>query len=158
MKSLISLVMAIFMLSTFTFGQKLMPDKVPANVKQAFMKENPKAMESAWRMANDNYQVMFTLNGVKHAAKFDKNGQWVDKEERINLANLPKEITASIAKNFAGFKVYEAEKVETPSKGVLYNVGLEKGTEFKEVHFSTAGDILDQMAKKTKSEWGKDND
>jgi hypothetical protein len=101
---------------------------------------------------------MFNVGGTKHAAKFDKNGQWIDKEERINLANLPKEISASIAKNFAGFKAYEAEKVETPGKGILYNVGLEKEKEFLEVHFSLKGDILDKVSKTSKSEWGKDND
>jgi hypothetical protein len=158
MKTVSAIIFTIFLLPTLTFSQKIMTDKVPASVTQAFMKEYPKAMESGWRMVNENYQVMFTLDGVKHAAKFDKSGQWVDKEERINLANLPKEITAAISKNFVGFKAYEAEKVETPSKGILYNVGLEKEKEFKEVHFSKTGEILEQMAKKTKSEWGKDND
>jgi hypothetical protein len=158
MKTMISLILTIFFLSSVSFTQKLTPDKVPANVKQAFMKEYPKAMEPGWKMTNEIYQVMFTLNGIKHAAKFDKGGQWVDKEERIALANLPKEVTATIAKSFAGFKAYEAEKVETPSKGMLYNVGLEKEKEFLEVHFSLKGDVLDKVSKATKSEWGKDND
>jgi hypothetical protein len=157
MKTLISLIMMICLIAA-GYGQKITPDKVPANVKKAFTKEYPKAMEPGWRLANDTYQVMFTLNGIKHAAKFDKTGQWVDKEERINLKDLPKEVTASISSNFAGFKAYEAEKVETPAKGMLYNVGLEKEKEFLEVHFSIKGEVLDKMSKKTKSEWGKDND
>jgi hypothetical protein len=158
MKTISSLIMMTFFLSSICFAQKVMPDKVPANVKHAFVKEYPKAMETGWRMDKDTYQVMFNLNGIKHAAKFDKNGKWIDKEERINLANLPKEVTASIAKNFAGFKTYEAEKVETPDKGILYNVGLEKDKEFLEVHISLKGDVLDKMSKTSKSEWGKDND
>jgi uncharacterized protein YxeA len=158
MKKVISLILMILFVSSLSFTQKVMTDKVPANVKQAFAKEFPKAMEPGWKMDNNIYQVMFNLNGVKHAAKFDKSGQWVDKEERIDLANLPKEVTASIAKNFAGFKAYEAEKVETPVKGSLYNVGLEKGKEFMEVHFSLKGDVLDKVSKTMKSEWGKDND
>ena len=150
MKTLISVILMIIFLSTTSFAQKMMPDKVPANVKQAFMKEYPKAMESGWRMAKDDYQVMFSLNGNKHAAKFDKNGQWVDKEERIALKDLPMEITSAISKNFTGFKAYEAEKVETPVKGMLYNVGLEKEKEFLEVHFSLKGDILDKMSEEDK--------
>jgi hypothetical protein len=157
MKKLISLIV-ILSLPLISFAQKVTPDKVPATVKQNFMKEFPKAVEAGWRMDNENFQVLFTSNGVKHSAKFNKNGQWIDKEERIELANLPKEVTASISKNFAGYKAYEAEKVETPSKGILYNVGLEKGKEFLEVHFSLKGDILDKVAKSKKSEWGKDND
>jgi len=126
MKTVNSLIVTLVMLSSICFSQKLMTDKIPANINQAFAKEFPKAMEPNWRMDKDTYQVMFMLSGTKHAAKFDKTGQWIDKEERINLSNLPKELTESIAKNFSGYKAYEAEKVETPAKGVLYNVGLEK--------------------------------
>ncbi|MGA3014127.1 MAG: PepSY-like domain-containing protein, partial [Bacteroidales bacterium] len=104
MKTLISLIVMILILSSVSFAQKVTPDKVPAVVKQAFSKEYPKAIETSWRMYDNNYQALFNLNGVKHAAKFDKNGQWIDKEERIDLSNLPKEVTASIAKNFAGYK------------------------------------------------------
>ena len=157
MKTLMAIIMTVCLLPV-SFAQKLTPDKVPANVRKAFMKEYPKAMEPGWRMANDTYQVMFTQNGKKFAAKFDKTGQWVDKEERISLKDLPAEVTASISKNFAGFKAYEAEKVETPNKGMLYNVGLEKEKEFQEVHFSLNGEVLDKVSKTMKSEWGKDND
>jgi hypothetical protein len=158
MKALNSLIVMILLLSSISFAQKVTPDKVPAVVKQAFMKEYPKTIETGWRMYDKNYQVMFNLNGVKHAAKFDRNGQWIDKEERIDLANLPKEVTAAIAKNFSGYKAYEAEKVETPNKGVLYNVGLEKEKAFLEVHFSIKGEVLDKVAKDTKIQWGEDND
>jgi uncharacterized protein YxeA len=158
MKTLISLIVMILILSSVSFAQKVTPDKVPAVVKQAFSKEYPKAIETSWRMYDNNYQALFNLNGVKHAAKFDKNGQWIDKEERIDLSNLPKEVTASIAKNFAGYKAYEAEKVETPNKGLLYNVGLEKEKAFLEVHFSIKGEVLDKVAKDTKIQWGEDND
>lgn len=158
MKKLNVLILILVFFSSLTFAQKVTPDKVPANVKQAFLKEYPKAMESGWRVDNETYQVFFNVNGVKHAAKFDKDGKWIDKEVRINLAELPKEVTASIAKNFAGYKSYEAEKVETPNKGTLYNVGLEKEKEFMEVHFSLKGEVLDRVPKTMKTEWGKDND
>jgi hypothetical protein len=148
----------IFFISILSFSQKITADKVPAPVRQAFMKEFPKAMEPAWRADNDTYQVMFTLNGNRNAAKFDKEGAWIDKEQRIGLGDLPKEVTASIAKNFPGFKAYEAEKVEARTKGLMYNVGLEKEKEYKETHFSQNGEVLDQISKTTKSEWGKDND
>jgi hypothetical protein len=158
MKALSSLIVMILILSSLSFAQKVTPDKVPAIVKQAFTKEYPKTIETGWRMYDNNYQAMFNINGVKHAAKFDKSGQWIDKEERIDLTNLPKEVTASIAKNFAGYKTYEAEKVETPNKGMLYNVGLEKEKTFLEVHFSIKGEVLDKVAKDTKIQWGEDND
>ncbi len=158
MKKVKVLIAMLVFLSSLSFAQKVTPDKVPATVKQAFVKEFPKAMEPVWRMYESSYQVLFSLNGIKHASKFDKNGQWIDKEERINVADLPKEVTASITKNFAGFKAYEAEKIETPSKGMLYNVGLEKEKEFLEVHLSLKGEVLDKVAKATKTEWGMDND
>jgi hypothetical protein len=158
MKTVNSLIVMLLFLATFSFAQKVTPDKVPAVVKQAFIKEYPKTIVTDWRMYDKNYQAMFTLNGVKHAAKFDKTGQWIDKEERIELANLPKGVTESIAKNFTGYKAYEAEKAETPAKGVLYNVGLEKEKAFLEVHLSATGEVLDKVVKATKTQWGEDND
>jgi hypothetical protein len=158
MKKIFCLMVAmIFLLPSVIFAQKITPDKVPAPVKQSFMKEFPKTTEESWKMDNGIYQVFFMMNGEKHAAKFNTDGQWVDKEKRIKLTDLPKEVTVAMEKNFAGFKAYEAEQAETP-RGIFYNVGLEKEKEYLEVHFTPKGDVLSKLKKDTKSEWGKDND
>ena len=50
------------------------------------------------------------------------------------------------------------EKVDTPDKGVMYNVGIEKGKELFEVHLQADGIILEKISKEKKTDWGKDND
>jgi len=140
------------------FAQYLEIDRVPDAVKTSLMNEFPKAMTQMWTLEGSIYQVMFSIGDTKHAMKFEDTGQWVDKETRISKTALPKEITSAIAKNFAGYTIYEAEKVEIPAKGMLYNVGIEKGKELLEVHLSLKGVVLDKVSKQNKTDWGKDND
>ena len=158
MKTMISIIVTLVLLTFVSLGQKVNPNKVPDGVKTAFLNEYPKAMQANWRMQKADFQVLFTLDRVQHAAKYDKNGQWIDKETRISVTELPNEVQETIAKKFKGYKAYEGEKIETPAKGMLYNVGLAKEKKFLEVHFSANGDVLDKVTKKMKSEWGKDND
>ena len=139
-------------------AQHLEMDRVPDAVKAALMKEFPKAMNQMWMLEGSTFQAMFSIGETKHAMKFDDKGNWIDKETRISKTALPKEITHAITKNFSGYTIYEAEKVETPSRGMLYNVGIEKGKELLEVHLSLKGEVLDKVAKAKKTDWGKDND
>jgi len=140
------------------FAQHLEIDRVPDAVKASLMNEFPKAMNQLWTLEGSTYQAMFSVGETKHAMKFDDTGKWIDKETRISKTALPKEIISAITKNFAGYTIYEAEKVETPAKGMLYNVGIEKGKEILEVHLSIKGVILDKVSKQNKTDWGKNND
>jgi hypothetical protein len=158
MKKFILLFAVSFLLISGGFAQHIETDKVPDAPKAALKKEFPKAIDQMWNLTGSTYQVIFSVEKTRHAMKFDEKGNWIDKETRISKTALPKEITHSIAKNFAGYMIYEAEKVETPTKGKLYNVGLEKGKELLEVHLSMKGDVMDKVSKEKKTDWGKDND
>ncbi len=52
------------------------------------------------------------------------------------------EVSASVDKNIAGFKISEVAKTETPDKGLIYEMDLKKNKEGFEVQFSPKGDIL----------------
>jgi hypothetical protein len=58
-----------------------------------------------------------------------------------------------VVKNFAGFKISEVAKTETPDKGLIYEMDLKKDKEGFEVQFSPKGDILKETPlKKEKGE------
>lgn len=153
------LIMVItFLMISGGIAQYIEADRVSDAVRSEFIKQFPKATNQVWTLEGSTYQVMFAQGETKFAMKFDNDGNWLDKETRILKSALPKAVSKAIARHFPGFTIYEAEKVETPSKGMLYNVGIEKGNEIIEVHLSPKGDILGKVSKEKKSDWGKDDD
>jgi len=134
------------------FTQKVTPDKVPAPVKQAFAKKFPGATEVNYEMEKKDYEINFRDKGVEMSVNFDATGKWLETETEIKAAELPKEVSASVAKNFAGFRISEVAKTETPDKGLIYEMDLKKDTEGFEVQFSPKGDILKKTPLKKEKE------
>ena len=147
MKKIISLLIAITLITSASFAQKLSSGKVPSPVKKAFKADFPKNSKAEWEMDSVDYEVNFLVNDVKNSATYDKDGKWLEKEATINLGLIPKDIKASITKNFPGFHANEAEKVETNGKETEYHIGIYKGKEKYEVEFSLKGDVLKKEVK-----------
>ena len=142
MKKIIVLLSACLLCSLMGYSQKITPDKVPAPVKQAFGKKFPTATDVKYEMEKKDYEINFKDKGVEMSANFDAAGKWLETETKIKQSDLPKEVSASEAKNFTGFKISEVAKVETPDKGLIYEIEIKKGKERNEIQFSPKGDIL----------------
>ena len=147
MKKIITLLSACLFISLMGFSQKekVFPEDVPAAVNQAFANKFPDATDIHYQMENKDYEINFKFNGVETSANFDPTGKWLETETGLKQSELPKEVIASISKNFAGFKLSEIGKVETPSHGVSYEMDLKKGNEGYEVQFNAKGDILSKV-------------
>jgi hypothetical protein len=149
MKKIISLLVVILLICSAGFAQKVSSGKLPSPVKKAFKADFPKNSKAEWTMDSLNYEVNFLVNDVKNSATYDKDGKWLEKEATINLGQIPKDIKASITKNFPGFHANMAEKVETNGKETEYLIGIYKGKEKYEVLFSLKGDIIKKEVKVT---------
>ncbi|MEI7526131.1 MAG: PepSY-like domain-containing protein [Mariniphaga sp.] len=153
MKKIVVLLSACLLISLLGYTQKIAPDKVPAPVRQAFAKKFPAATEVKYEMEQKDYEINFKDKGVEMSANFDATGKWLETETEIKQSDLPKEVSASVDKNFAGFKISEVAKTETPDKGLIYEMDLKKDKEGFEVQFSPKGDILKKTPlKKEKGE------
>ncbi len=155
MKKIISFLIAISLISSVSFAQKLSSGKVPSPVKKAFSKDFPKSSKATWTMDEGNFEVNFLVNEVKNSATYDKDGKWLEKEATIRLSDIPKDIRTSITKNFPGFHANEAEKVEAPDKEIQYHIGIYKGKEKYEIQFSLKGDVLKKDVKVEEPTAGK---
>ena len=142
MKKLIVMLSACWLVSLMGYTQKLTVDKVPAPVKEAFTKNFPAATDVKYEMEKKDYEINFKDKGVEMSANFDATGKWLETETEIKESDLPKEVSASVTKNFAGFKISEIAKTETPDKGLIYEMDLKKDKEGFEVQFSSKGDVL----------------
>ena len=158
MKKLIVLLSACLLISLMGFTQKITPDKVPAPVKQAFAKKFPAATDVKYEMEKKDYEINFKDKGVEMSANFDATGKWLETETEIKQSDLPKEVLASVAKNFAGFKISEVAKVESADKGLCYEMDLKKDKEGYEVQFSPKGDILKKTPLKKEKEEKEENE
>ena len=152
MKKVIVLLSACLLISLMGYTQKITPDKVPAPVKQAFAKKFPGATDVKYEMEKKDYEITFKDKGMEMSVNFDATGKWLETETEIKESDLPKEVSASVAKNFAGFKISEIAKTETPDKGLIYEMDLKKDKEVYEVQFSVKGDVLKKTPLKKKKE------
>ena len=152
MKKIIVLLSACLLISLMGFTQKLTADKVPAPVKEAFVKKFPAATDVKYEMEKKDYEINFKDKGVEMSANFDATGKWLETENEIKQSDLPKEVSASVTKNFTGYKISEVAKVESPDKGLCYEMDLKNDKEGFEVQFSPKGDILKKHPLKKEKE------
>ena len=149
MKKLIVLLSACLLISLMGFTQKITPEKVPAPVKKAFATKFPAATDVKYEMEMKNYEVTFKDKGIGMSANFDSTGKWLETETAIKESDLPKEVSTAVAKDFAGFKISQVTKVETPDKPLFYEMDLKKDKEGYEAQFSPKGDVLKKTTLKT---------
>ena len=133
---------ACLLISFMGYTQELTPDKVPPSVLQAFAKKFPAATEVKYELKKNNYEIAFRDKEVRGFSKFNPTGTWLESKTVLVESDLPKEVSASIAKDFAGFRISEVTTIETPDKPLFYMVDLKKGTEGYKVQFSPKGDVL----------------
>lgn len=153
MNRIIIVLLCAALMSNAACAQKISADKVPAAVTSAFKAKFPNATKTSWEMENANeYEAGFKLNGEEVSANFDNTGKWLETETEIKVSALPAAVQATLAKDFAGFKIEEASKIESAKDGNCYEAEIEKGEETFDVLFSPDGKVLS----KTKLEKEKD--
>jgi len=61
-------------------------------------------------MEREDYEINFKDKGVEMSANFDAAGKWLETETEIKASDLPKEVSASAAKFFAGLRYQKLPK------------------------------------------------
>lgn len=141
MKHIVLLCLAA-LVSGAGYAQKLKETEVPEAVKVSFVKSFPNSKSVKWsRESEMEFEAEFKNGSLEQSANFDPSGKWLVTETEIKKTDLPPRVQAAIKKEFDGFKIEEAEKVET-SEGVSYEVELEKGEITYGVQFSKDGKVL----------------
>ncbi|MGX7666013.1 PepSY-like domain-containing protein [Flavobacterium pedocola] len=150
---LILAVLALIISASSAFAQKIANDEVPAEVLKSFKLKFPSSTAKSWEMEGDaEYETDFDLKGKKHSATFDKSGKWLETETEIKISELPKAVSAAVTKDFAGFKIVEAEKAETSDHGTVYEVKVKKDKDVYDVRLSSDGKILKKETENNEEE------
>jgi Putative beta-lactamase-inhibitor-like, PepSY-like len=144
----------IIMCSMSSFSQKVSADKVPTAVKTTFAKAFPKVLKAKWELETDNvYEVNFKQSKTKYSAKYQGDGTLMETEMEIPKSAIPANLSKELSKQFAGYKIEEAEKVTYPDGTFVYEFEVEKGKKSLEVQMDVNGNVL----KQEEEEEGKDD-
>jgi hypothetical protein len=155
MKTIGFMLLSAILLGNAACAQKISADKLPASVTSAFKATFPSVSKVNWEMENANeYEAAFKLNGDEVSANFDKTGKWIETETEIKVSALPAPVQSAINKDFAGFKIEEATKVESAKNGNTFEAEIKKGEESYDVLYMPDG----KMLSKTKVEEEKEGD
>ncbi|ESU18464.1 hypothetical protein FCR2A7T_27510 [Flavobacterium cauense R2A-7] len=148
MKSVL-LLLSTILFSTTVSAQKISESKVPTAVLISFKDKFHDATKASWRIENNSgYEAEFLIDRTKQSAKFAKSGKWLKTKNEIKVEELPIEVSQTIAKEFAGYKIEKAEKAETASSGIVYEIKLKKGNEIYEAIINASGKTLKKNSKK----------
>jgi hypothetical protein len=153
MKTRISFIVTLISFTAFVFAQHPAPMTVPEPVKESLAEDYPDALHTQWMIGNDQYKVLFIENGIQRSVRYTKKGKLIEMEEKIEISDLPKEVTSVINDNFVGYTAWESERVILANTDVLYNVDLIRDNEVLEIRVSPAGKILGKTRKFTRSDW-----
>jgi hypothetical protein len=138
MKNLIILSVLLFGFTFIASGQK----DAPEAVKKVFAQKYADAKSIKWVNESANeWEAEFTLNGKEMSAAYDNTGKWLETETEMAAKDLPAAVTATLNKEFAGYKPGESSVVENPDmKG--FEIALKKGETALEVVIDANGKVL----------------
>ena len=145
MKTLIIILVALFTSIVNIDAQKLTIDKVPDALKGSFKDKFPSATSEKWEKEGDEYEVTFKLKKEAFSAKFDQTGKWLETEQDIKVSELPMPIQNNIRKEFPGFKIEEACRLESLKDGHAFEAEVEKGKESWDLIYNADGKLLSKM-------------
>jgi hypothetical protein len=122
--------------------------EVPEIVKKAFAKNYPNVTKVEWSIAKKGeYEAEFDLNKTEMSVIIDNNGTILETESEIKEADLPQAIKATLAKDYADYKINEITK--TDAKGVVtYEMEAKPKKKEFELVFDNNGKLLKQEEEK----------
>jgi len=141
MKKLLTLFVCMVFVD-FSFAQKP-KEEAPAAAITAFATKYPAAQKVKWSVEKPGeFEVEFTMNKVESSALYDATGKLLETEGEMKESQLPQAVKATIAKDFASYKLDEIE-ISTDAKGaVTYEMEAVKGKSKFEISFEENGKLL----------------
>ena len=141
MKKLITLLVCMVFVA-FGFAQNP-KEETPAAAKAAFASKYPTAQKVKWSVEKPGeFEVEFTLNKIESSALYDTTGKLLETECEIEDSELPQAVKATLAKDFAGYKLDEIEKATDSNGLTTYEMEAAKGKVKFEISFDMNGKLL----------------
>lgn len=131
--------LASLVLTVQGFGQTAI--RVPSVVQTAFANAYPTAQNAKWEKDEKDYEVAFTMDQKTLELKYNAQGTLLEKEEKMEVKELPAGVQNTLNKEFGDYSVKEAEQVDR-SGVVTYEVVVQKGKAKYELTLEPSGKLL----------------
>ena len=134
-------------------AQKMSQDKLPAAVRTAFEKAHP-GVKATCEKEDGKYEVSFKEGAKEYTLSYDEAGALTETEQKMPVAELPAPVQATLKKDFAGYKLGDAEMSDKNGKTV-YEVEAKQHRKEYELVFSPDGALVSKDAEKEEHEGKK---
>lgn len=95
----------------------------------------------------DDYVVTFDMDGEKHYAWYDTNGDWIGSAYVVNdFSTLPEMVRSTINTKYPGYAIYKANK-EIHKDRVAYEIVLKDGDTKQVVLVDLNGNVIKSKMK-----------
>lgn len=145
MKTIIATI-ALGLLCSAAWAQKVKESEVPAAVKDAFAKKYAGVKVEKWEKEDGNYEAEFDKNKNDMSAVFNPSGTFMQEELEVKTSALPAAATEYCKTN--GFKAEEATKITDVAGKISYEAEVKKGKEEFDILFDDKGNFLKKTAEK----------
>lgn len=146
----------LFVCMAFVIGVSAMNQKeaqIPTAVKTGFASKFPTAQKVKWSVEKPGeFEAEFKLNGVDTSVLVDVKGNLLETEAEIIESELPQAVKATIAKDFAGYKLDEIEKATDAKGAITFEMEAAKGKDKLEISFDSTGKLLAKKPLKEEKE------
>jgi hypothetical protein len=133
-----------FLLLLAAFSASAQLRKVPAEVTSTFEKKYPEAKKVSWKDNITNFEANFILNDVETSAKFNKKGEWLVTEKKVEYVGLPEAVQDGFSKSkYADWEVKKVVMVDESDRELVYRILVRKNDVQKRyLFFKADGKLL----------------
>ena len=129
------------------FGQKLKPEAVPDDVKQAMDFEYPNVKITFWELNDNIYVANFKEDNSPGKCYIKKDGQWQKTVYPVPRAELPSAITDYVKTNYNNYSIAVSQLQEMPNVRIHYYIEAKPegvGYEASILTFNEVGSLLER--------------
>lgn len=130
-----------------TFGQKLKPEAVPDDVKQAMDFEYPNVKITSWELVDNIYVANFKEDNSPGKCYIKKDGQWQKTVYPVPRAELPSAITDYVKTNYNNYSIAVSQLQEMPNVRIHYFIEAKPegvGYESSILTFNEVGALMER--------------
>lgn len=118
--------------------------KVPSHVADALHKRYPHAEKVEWQDNITAFEAEFYLNGHKISSSFNKHGDWMSTERKIEFDQLPILVQEGFHQSkYRGWKKTNIIEINRIRENLQYKISIRKSeVQKKHLYFDTNGKLI----------------
>lgn len=125
-------------------AQNTVQGEIPSVVLNSFQQKFSNATDIEWKVKDNVYKVEFDTGNNEHEVWIDHTGKIISHKEEIRTNQLPAVIANAIKRDFPGYRIEDADKIDTDGT-VTYKVEVDKGSLEWKATYDASGKLLNKI-------------